>query len=128
MWREKKFKLLQSGAANATRKLRTRVESSPFLSRANETCKKKICQHCVPWWCVQEELFSGKKCIGSMVYARSVVSVGWIHFVVSMLYLLIVMVTMLTTTYNRRLHDAHYGFRLIFLDDYYFGRLLFLYI
>jgi hypothetical protein len=54
--------------------------------------------------------------VGHMIYARSVVSVGWLHLIVSVLFGSIATISLLTMSYNKRLHNTQYGFSLLFLS------------
>ena len=132
LWRDQKIQRLSVGARQATRQMKLRVESSPTLLHFSKTCHNKICLQCVPWWCISKKLneederggLGGRggrrRLLGIMVYSRSIISVGWIHFIVSILYLLIVMLIMLTTTYNRRLYVVFFYVLFCILPYKYF--------
>ena len=57
-----------------------------------------------------------RKQMGQQIYARLIVSVGWLPCLVSMLFGCIVLVTLSTMSYNKRLHNTTYGFSLLFLS------------
>ena len=127
IWRQKQlnnFKNLSKKNANkfkaSSKKLAThistKVSSSPTLLRLRITCARKICVHCVPYcWLRSIVDTATRKRLGAMIYSRSVVSIGWLHFSVALLFLFIVAIALLTTTYSKPLHDTTYGFSLIFL-------------
>ena len=127
IWRQKQlnnFKNLSKKNANkfkaSSKKLAThistKVSSSPTLLRLRIACARKICVHCVPYCCLRSIVDTAtRKRLGVMIYSRSVVSIGWLHFSVALLFLFIVAIALLTTTYSKPLHDTTYGFSLIFL-------------
>lgn len=126
-WRKNQYNKIKKNASFATKKLIQKVHDSPLLVKANQNCHTMVCQHCTPWCCLKTHISDYhddnrsnssdyRLYLGQKIYARSIVSIGWLHFIISFLFGFIAIITLMTMSYNKRIHSTTYGFSLLFLS------------